>query len=365
MNNKAVPPLGTLYFYMSSYCNCACRHCWISPEYLDARSAPDEAPYATFKDIIDQAIPLGLKNIKFTGGEPLLSNHTRSLMTYAYEKKLGITVETNGVLLDEAMADFLRSVNLAHIAISLDGPDAATHEELRGVEGVFERTVNAIRLCAQRGFSTQAIMSIYRKNCDLIDATARYAQSLGARSIKLNCISHIERASHLEEENAILSIPEYLRIKEKIDKEIQPSLKIRIILDIPPVYNFFPQRSRHHGRCGILNILGVLADGSISICGIGASTPELLFGSLNERSLADIWHNEPFLIQLREGLPHKLEGICGECMLKGFCLGKCRAEAYYSNHNIFAPFSFCKEADRLGLYPERFRYNNRSVKKVV
>ena len=26
---KTVPPLGTLYFYLTGDCNMACRHCWI------------------------------------------------------------------------------------------------------------------------------------------------------------------------------------------------------------------------------------------------------------------------------------------------------------------------------------------------
>jgi radical SAM protein with 4Fe4S-binding SPASM domain len=206
---------------------------------------------------------------------------------------------------------------------------------------------------------------LYKKNYDLVEKTARYAESLGAGSLKLNCISYVERGSRLASENLILSIADYLALKEKIDTIIQPALKIKIILDIPPVFSYFPKTSRHPGRCGIFTILGVLADGRISICGIGASTPALLFGSMKERSLADIWNNEPILKELREGLPHKLEGICGECMFKAYCLGKCRAEAYYMKHSLFAPFSFCNDADRLGLFPEKFKYSRKSVKQAI
>lgn len=356
MDNKTTPALTMLYFYLSSFCNCACKHCWISPRYLNARNAPDEAPYETFIAVIDQAIPLGLQEIKLTGGEPLLSTHAKSLMRYACEKNLGITMETNGVLLNEEMADFLKDVDIKNVAISIDGPDADTHETLRGVKDVFAKTADAVRLCAARDINTQVIMSLYKKNYHLIHETARYAQSLGARSIKLNCISCIERGSDLQHEDSLLNIAEYLALHDEIREKIQPSLKISILFDIPPVYNFFPKENRHPGRCGILNILGVLANGQLSICGIGTSMPDLLFGTVHEKPLAEIWSHEPVLNTIRDGLPHKLKGICGACMFKGYCLGKCRAEAYYSNQDIFAPFYFCSQADQLGLFPEKFKY---------
>lgn len=356
------PPLGTLYLYMSSYCNCACKHCWIAPEYLEADSAPGEAPYETFTAIIDQAIPLGLKAIKFTGGEPLLSPHARPLMSYARERDLAITLETNGILVNEERADFFQEVKISHVAISLDGPDKETHEALRGVRGAFDKASHAIRLCCERGLNTQAIMSLYRKNVDLIEETARYAESLGAKSLKLNCISDIERGVSLAKQNAVLSVEDYLAVKRRIDDRIQPQRKIRMILDIPPAFSFFPAKARAKGRCGIFNILGVLADGRMSICGIGASTPELLLGTIDERPLKDIWHDSQILNTIRKGVPRGLKGICGECMFKNFCLGKCRAEAFYSKGDILAPFYFCDEADRLGLFPEKFKYNNLASK---
>ncbi|MBN1492833.1 MAG: radical SAM protein [Candidatus Omnitrophica bacterium] len=355
------PPLGMLYFYMTSYCNCACKHCWIAPEYLDATTAPEEAPYETFTTIIDQAIPLGLQSIKFTGGEPLLSLHTRPLMKYAKEKNLYMTMETNGILIDDETGDFFKEMKLSHISISIDGPTAEIHEALRGVPGSFDKACRGVKICAERGFRPQVIMSLYRPNVRYILETARLAQSLGAASLKLNCINDIERGKSLAASNDVLSVKDYLDIKKVIDEEVQPQIKVAMIFDIPPVFSFFPAKSRHKGRCGIFNILGVLADGRMSICGIGASTPELLLGTIHERSLKEIWHDSAILKTLRSDLPSKLQGICGECMFKNFCLGKCRAEAFYSHGDLLAPFYFCEEADRLGLFPEKFKYKKVSI----
>jgi MoaA/NifB/PqqE/SkfB family radical SAM enzyme len=36
-SNRAVPPLQTLYFYLTEGCNLRCRHCWIEPPHQSAK----------------------------------------------------------------------------------------------------------------------------------------------------------------------------------------------------------------------------------------------------------------------------------------------------------------------------------------
>lgn len=64
--------LNILNFYLSWACNHKCIHCWVegSPEnieYLDANICID---------ILEKALPLGLKSIKITGGDPTLTTLT-------------------------------------------------------------------------------------------------------------------------------------------------------------------------------------------------------------------------------------------------------------------------------------------------
>jgi len=79
---------------------------------------------------------------------------------------------------------------------------------------------------------------------------------------------------------------------------------------------------------------------------------DLVFGHSAENLLADIWSNTPVLSELREGLPHRLDGICGDCLMKGICLGSCIAQNYYKTKSMWAPYWFCEEARKRGLFPE-------------
>ena len=88
------------------------------------------------------------------------------------------------------------------------------------------------------------------------------------------------------------------------------------------------------------------------MCGIGKTVPELVFGHAADDSLEDVWNNALVLCELREGLPVRLEGICGDCLLKGLCRGGCIAQNYYRSKDMWAPFWYCEEAKKRGLFPE-------------
>jgi len=56
-------------------------------------------------------------------------------------------------------------------------------------------------------------------------------------------------------------------------------------------------------------------------------------------------------MQLREGLPHRLTGICSRCIMRARCIGSCIAQNYYRDGSLWAPYWFCELADEAGLFP--------------
>mgnify|MGYP001613267086 FL=1 len=296
---------------------------------------------------------MGLKSIKITGGEPFLNKNIFSLFSYAANKNINITVETNGTLIDEYSAKFLKENNVGMVAVSLDGPNQEIHETLRGRRSCFGKTIRGIEFLKKYNLNVQVIMAVYKYNSDYLEDTVRLAEQLGINSFKINCISAVSRGEALKIKGDTLEIADYLNLNQKIDNEIQPRHKIKIILDIPPAFEKIKTIKVKDGRCGLKNILGILANGDISICGIGEVLFSLRLGDIRNEPLEHIWKNNPVLKTLREDIPHKLQGICSRCIFQGYCLGKCRAEAYYVTNNFFSPFSFCDEAYRLGLFPEK------------
>jgi SynChlorMet cassette radical SAM/SPASM protein ScmF len=349
-------PLSQLYFYLTEGCNLACRHCWLAPKLDPAASRYATLPVETFEGILAEARPLGLTGVKLTGGEPLLHPQIDRLVEIVRREALSLTIETNGLLCTPALAAAIARARHPFISVSLDGVDAETHEWVRGVAGSFRAATQAVRVLAEAGLKPQIIFSVLPQNVDQVDALLPLAEALGAASIKFNVIQPTARGSQLYSAEATVSVRDLIALGRRVDTEMAPTTRLRLIFDYPMAFR--PLRSvAGHGsrRCGILGILGVLADGHFALCGIGESVPELIFGRAGQDSLETVWRDNAVLQSLRAGLPGRLSGVCGQCLMKTMCLGACVAQNYYRMHDPFAPYWFCETAEELGLFPDTRR----------
>jgi SynChlorMet cassette radical SAM/SPASM protein ScmF len=365
---QAVPPLKTIYFYLTEGCNLRCRHCWLGPKYEAGEPRRQCLGVELFRSIVSQAKPLGLATVKLTGGEPLLNPAIEQILDIARQENLRLTMETNGVLCTPALAGRIASCRQPFVSVSLDGANAATHEWVRGVEGCFEAALQGIGNLVAAGLRPQIIMTLMRRNAGQIEDLLNLASSLGASSVKLNMVQPTARGVEMHRAGETLSVAELIRIGEWIERDLSRRAPLPLIDPRPaafrPLGRIFGQDSTGCGTCGILNILGVLADGSYALCGIGEHVPELLFGDANRDPLEHIWKHSPVLGEIREGMPRRLEGVCGDCVLKRMCMGACIAQNYYTHRNLWSAFWYCEEANRLSLFPEMRRRGKNTYRRA-
>jgi len=233
--------------------------------------------------------------------------------------------------------------------------DAETHEWVRGVTGCFEAALKGIGNLVGAGLRPQVIMSLMRRNKGQMEAIVRLAESLGAGSVKFNMVQPTARGEQMHEAGETLTIEELVDLGRWVETALSASTKLRIYFHHAPAFRplgkMFGENGDGCARCGIHGILGVLADGSYALCGIGESVSELVFGHAKNDPLRHVWNNNPVLLEIREGLPRRLEGICGDCLMKNTCLGSCIAQNYYRSKSLRSPFWYCQEAYRQGLFP--------------
>ncbi len=270
---RAVPPLNTLYFYLTEGCNLRCRHCWIEPPHQSEKRQYPALDPALFRHILRQARPLGLTSVKLTGGEPLMHPQIGEILEILRDEKLRFNVETNGVLCTPELARELVRSGLFHISVSLDGADADTHEWVRGVKGCFEAALEGIRNLVAAGIRPQVIMTLMRRNVDQIEALVRLAESLGASSVKFNIVQPTARGVKMHEAGETLSIREIVRLGDWVENELSAGTKLGLHYSHPaafrPLGRMYGREGSGCGVCGIFGILGVLAGGSYALCGIG------------------------------------------------------------------------------------------------
>lgn len=353
-----IPKLASIYYNPTAYCNLKCSHCWIAPPYKKSFTAPNpkELTLEQVSSLYDQGRALGLTATKLTGGEPLLRYGIKDILWLIHEKGINLQMETNATLIDKDMASLLgriyREDRNMFLSVSIDGDEEA-HEKQRGVKGCFKDTILGVENLLEHDIHVQVIFSVNRNNRADIDRVAEICQRLRVNSMKINFVNDIERATTLGKNNKLLSVDETLALNQHIIEEIAPKYVFKVITNLPPAFKPIADFACA-GRCGIFGILGVLGDGSVSICGIGTSTPELIVGNVKRDRLKILWEEGHVFQSIRKEVPHEFEGVCGACVLKNRCLGECRADAYYKKKSFKAPFDFCQKAYEEGKFPSKW-----------
>ncbi len=128
--------LPIVILYVTAECNLKCIMC----SYREP--LPNELSLDEIRGLSGQLSVLGLRHIVYSGGEPLVRRDFPEICRIFSALQARQTMLTNGLLLEKRLPEIDGFLN--EITISLDGPDAAIHNSIRGLEA-FEQIVKGIR----------------------------------------------------------------------------------------------------------------------------------------------------------------------------------------------------------------------------
>jgi sulfatase maturation enzyme AslB (radical SAM superfamily) len=142
-------------------CNLDCPHC------LDDKSVPELD--VTRRAVIARLIGAsGVLGVDISGGEPLLLRDLPDLARQLSGDGCAVSITTNGWHLARRVGELTGHADA--IRVSLDAPDPARHDALRGT-GSFRRAIDGIRACRAAGLPVQ-IQTV------LMATAARHAQAI-------------------------------------------------------------------------------------------------------------------------------------------------------------------------------------------
>lgn len=164
--------------FLTDNCNLKCVSCACWRTVTRSELTGNE-----WRDVIGQLADLGIVKANFTGGEPLLRSDAAELMAYAYGRGIrNLHLNTNALLLDDRRRDAVLAAGVRSFNISVDGPTAAVHDRVRGVQGSFDKTVaNLRRVIAHRdrlGLRVRMNFTVMRSTIDDLPGMMRLAQAL-------------------------------------------------------------------------------------------------------------------------------------------------------------------------------------------
>ncbi len=351
-------------------CNLRCQHCYASA----GKPMEDELTTDEALDLIDRLARMGVAVIAFSGGEPLVRPDILQLIRHARDCGIYVALATNGTLITPEKARQLHEAGAEYVQISIDGADAKTHDEFRGIQGCFERTLVGVRNAVAEGFFVNISTTATKANYEQIPKIIDLCNELGvnwvmaynfvptgrAQNITENDLSPQEREDLLHmlfEKNktsrcqVLTTAPQFARVAlqhtrasnsgpnavdgEDVDFCSGGQTMVPTHFCNMEVDGALFGLTEFVGGCGAGRFyMAIRANGDIDPCVFFPKT----VGNVRTSDLEDLWlHNELFE-DLRN--KDKIDGSCGSCEFRYHC-GGCRARAYGYYGDPLAPDPGC------------------------
>lgn len=340
-----------IYWEVTRGCNLKCLHCRATPTEC---SSPEDLTTQQCYRIMDQIGRLCKPALVLTGGEPLLREDIYDLGHYGALKGFRMGLATNGTLVTFEAAYWLLNSGFSRVSVSLDGPDASTHDSFRRAPGAFEAAVEGARHLKEAGLYVQINTTVTTHNASRLEEILALVAGLKGDAWHLFLLVPVGCGLQIAEEMQ-LQAREYERVLNWIeDRASNVPFEIRPIC-APHFTRVRAQRSLLHRWFGPspgdaagktpLRQTGRGCTAGTAMCFIshrGKVTPcgylPLEAGDLAAETFKEIWNGSPLFSNLRD--VSLLKGKCGACEFKRLCSG-CRARAYGMTGDYLSAEPFC------------------------
>ena len=129
-NAREKNTLFRMTFELTKRCTNNCIHCYNNLDENDPDAVKRELSTDEVKDIVDQAVDLGLLWITLTGGEIFLRNDFLDLYVYMKKKGLLVSLFSNATLITRTDTDVLKKYPPRDIEISVYGIDKISYAKV-------------------------------------------------------------------------------------------------------------------------------------------------------------------------------------------------------------------------------------------
>lgn len=319
----------TINWAVTNKCNFKCSHCY-------SRNDPsDELDITMLFKCIEGVAKAGVLSINFGGGEPLLRKDLMELVKFASQNGLGVSMNSNGFLINIGKAAELKDNGFSKVGISIDSHRPVVHDEFRGVRGSHEKAVRALDCLNKAGIETSISTVICKINHRDIDALIEFAILNKVRHLNFHNFK-CSGLGYSNKDKLDLSADEWKEFYLNALDAKNKTKDLDISLDDPVVALLGANKNGSMVKgsiCGKLS-LNIKSNGDITPCGF----IPIVIGNITKDDLKDLWKNSPALEKMRNKTP---KGKCVTCCNYTDCLGGCTARAIALTGDMNNPDPHC------------------------
>ena len=312
------PPLALLA-ELTHRCPLRCPYC---SNPVDLARASAELGTAEWKRVLAEAATLGVLQVHFSGGEPLVRADLDELVAEAARLGLYSNLITSAVLAEPGRMQALASAGLDHVQISVQDADPASADRIGGLKDAHRRKLLVAAQVREAGLALTLNAPVHRQNLDRLEAIIDLAVELGAHRLEVAHVQYYGWA--LANRAALMPSRSQLDRATEIVTAARVRLKGVLAIDyvVPDYYAARPKACM--GGWG-RQFLVVNPLGQVLPCHAAPSIPGLVFENVRDRPLAAIWADSPAFEAYR-GTAWMAEP-CRTCDRREIDWGGCRCQA--------------------------------------
>jgi PqqA peptide cyclase len=321
----AVEPPLALLAELTHRCPLRCPYCSNPPELLRASAELDTA---TWKRVFTEAAGLGVLQVHFSGGEPLVRRDLDELVRHAAEVGLYANLITSGIRLDANRLAELAEAGLEHVQLSFQDSDIASGDRIAGLAGAQEEKRRAAFLVRKAGLSLTVNAVVHRQNLDRLGDIIELAIELGADRLEVAHVQYYGWALH--NRAALLPSRDQLDAATATVEAARARLSGMMVIDyvLPDYYAHRPKACM--GGWG-RRFLNVTPAGKVLPCHAAETLIDLAFLTVEQASLSEIWYRSTAFERFRgtSWMPEP----CRSCDRREIDWGGCRCQAFAHTGN--------------------------------
>jgi radical SAM protein with 4Fe4S-binding SPASM domain len=326
--------LREIKIHLTGRCNLRCPPCGNWKNCYSEDTLIDE----DIERVIDEGKTLGLRNVKFFGGEPLMHPRFGYFVKYAHERGMHTNVISNATLLTPERVREIFDACLDEMIVSIDGPDPELNDLMRGVPGTFERIVQGLKeiqkqkVLRQSKFTLSDNVAVTRMNFRGLPELFEFCANQGISAITLNPVVRTHRLkSYNEEAEQFARLPLTADEIREYNQEIAPSLlekasALHIQIPRDKVYIFGESEAdiERASKVDYVSRLGrfhcfrpfyytiIRENGDVVACNRVKDTRVRPIGNIHEQSLTSLWNSERYKLFRQSSTPVNFED-CVQC----------------------------------------------------
>jgi heme d1 biosynthesis radical SAM protein NirJ len=375
---KRNPPGPVVIWNLIRRCNLACKHCYsISADTDFPGELSTDEVYKVMDDLKGFHVPV----LILSGGEPLLRPDIFDISRRAKAMGFYVGLSTNGTLIDEGMIDRIAGIGYDYVGISIDGLQK-THDRFRRLDGAYEASMQAIRLCHARGIKVGMRFTMTQDNAHELPDLLDLMETEGIDKFYLSHLNYAGRGNINRKDDVILKTTRWAMdlLFDRCWEYTQRGLHKEFVTgnnDADGVYllywvrKHFPQLEEHM-RAKLAQWGGNSSGVNIAnIDNLGQVHPDTFWwhyslGNVKEQPFSHIWRDvsDPLMAGLKAS-PRQIKGRCGACHYFDICGGNTRVRAHQLTGDFWAEDPACYLTDpEIGVEGFGERLQNRPYSRI-